>query len=599
MHMSLWSVGVALAASVGCQIPQGDDCPPVGLTVAMVNVGQGDGLVLRTPDGVVHVVDAGEEGAGAAVIQTIQALAPRTYGDTFLSHYHIDHMGGLDDVLQAFPFRWAWDRGTLRAPSNGSYNGYVAAAGTRRRQVVLGSTIQLGGGVTARVLAVNGAVDGGTFVNVTNQTQEENARSIALRIEYGDFSMWLGGDLTGGGNGTPDVESAAALACGDVDVYHVNHHGSNTSTSNNLVTRLDPELCIVSAGQGNPFGHPTFNTVNRLNQAMAARVLLSTTEGAGAIGMGVVGSARITTDGSRYRVTDQRGDWLDFYTDELAASLRDTGLRVAEFHRDPASVSDTNGEYIELANVDPRPIVLDGVRLSDNGGSVLFRTTLVVPPHRPVVVASDAVRGRNGGLPLGAPLPFGSISLGNGSDSIRVDRGGVVMDQLSYSSAWPGGAGQAAERRDLEAPPTLGNFAPATGTFGSGERGSPGLANAADQTVWPIDVAVDHLGDRLLLHAASLDDAGTMGVIGLAWSASPGFTLLGVHVPLNMDSLLDQSLLLPQMVAFVPPGGYRCVEVGLPSPNVLAGMRAHAACITWDLQALQIRQASPAVSFSF
>ena len=69
--------------------------------------------------------------------------------------------------------------------------------------------------------------------------------------------MWIGGDLTGGGNSTANVEGPAAFACGDVDVYKVNHHGSNTSTSVNLVATLDPELAIVSCGTANNYGHPT------------------------------------------------------------------------------------------------------------------------------------------------------------------------------------------------------------------------------------------------------------------------------------------------------------------------------------------------------
>ncbi|HEB54152.1 MAG TPA: MBL fold metallo-hydrolase, partial [bacterium] len=258
-------VSLSLSVALLAAAPQGAGLadPPVGLTIVVVDVGQGDGIVLRAPDGTVHVVDAGPEGQGAmAVVPVVNALQPSGYGYTVDSHFHIDHLGGLDTVLNAFPFATAFDRGDVNRPSNASVNDYLSAAGGRRQTIVVGATYALGGGATMTCIAANGAVAGGAYVNPA-QAQEENARSIALRVDYGNFAMWLGGDLTGGGNGTADIETPATLACGDVDVYKLNHHGSNTSTGLNLIANLDPELAIASCGAGNPYGHPTTTIVNR------------------------------------------------------------------------------------------------------------------------------------------------------------------------------------------------------------------------------------------------------------------------------------------------------------------------------------------------
>ncbi|MBM4063866.1 MAG: MBL fold metallo-hydrolase, partial [Planctomycetes bacterium] len=414
-----------LAAAITAALlaaPQGGLAdPPVGLTVVVVDVGQGDGVVVRAPDGTVHVIDAGPNGQGAAaVLPAVDGLSPSGYGFTFLSHYHDDHHGGLDEVL-ARGFQLAYDRGDLRrANPTTAENAYIAAAGSRRRTVTVGTVYALGGGATLRCIAVDGHVLGGAFVDPIQSSQEENSRSIALRLDYGLFSMWLGGDLTGGGSSTADVESPASLACGDVDVYKLNHHGSSTSTNTNLVARLSPELAVASCGAGNTYGHPSATVVNRLNQAAAARALLSTTTGsAGTIGFSVLGDVRIDTDGQRYRATAQNGDFLDFFCDEIApAPLQPGDVRIAEIHRNPNRVPDTNGEYVEVINVGPRPVALRGLRLADGSSSVTIASNFALLPGRPMLFQVDGAGSRNGGQPFGFALPYATLSLGDTSGTV-------------------------------------------------------------------------------------------------------------------------------------------------------------------------------------
>lgn len=595
---------LALSLVAASALPQGDLAQaPVGLTVVLVDVGQGDGIVVRSPDGTVHVVDAGEEGQGfTTMYPAITALNPQAYGYTVLSHFHIDHAGGLDDLLVGLPFQVALDRGDVNRPSNTSINSYVTAAGGRRQQIVVGATYQLGGGATMQCVAANGNIAGGGFVDPTSSAQEENSRSIALKLVYGDFSMWLGGDLTGGGNSTSDVESPAALACGDVDVYKLNHHGSNTSTSLNLVARLSPELCVVSCGDGNSFGHPTTTIVNRLNQAAASRALLSTTRGsANTIGFGVTGDIRIDTDGYRYRATAENGDFLDFFCDEVVPEpLAPGAVRISEVQRNPNVVPDTNGEYVEVVNIGAKPVALAGLRLSDNAGSVVLASNYMLVPGRPLLFQVDGAPQRNGGQPLGAALPFGSIALADTSDSVVVQQGATTLDGLSYVSGFPGGSGVAAERRNLFAAHQTGavwNYAAAPATYGSGDRGSPGRTNDGDTTVHPVQVGVTVRPDRATLHATALDHgAFYFSVLAMAYGSAPGIPFGGAVVPLNFDALFQASLGAPGFLAIMPAGGYRSVDVLIPQPNPVAGVTLYAAHVVLAVD-LSVPGVSPAVPF--
>ncbi len=585
---------------VGVLVPQGGIAdPPVGLSVVIVNVGQGDGIVVKAPNGTVHVIDAGPNGQGtAAMLPAISALAPAGYGFTFLSHFHDDHQGGLDEVLSALPFTTAYDRGDVNRPTGTAVNNYLAAAGARRTQISVGTIYALGGGATVQCLCANGSVMGGAFVDPTASAQEENSRSVALRLVYGQFSMWLGGDLTGGGNSTADVEDPATLACGDVDVYKMNHHGSNTSTSVDLVTRLSPELAVVSCGTGNSFGHPTSSIVNRLNQAAAARMLLSTTTGsASTIGFGVAGDIRIDTDGKRYRATAQNGDFLDFFCDEtVMPSLVAGSVRISEVQRNPNLVPDTNGEYVEVINIGSKPVGLQGLRIADNSSTVTIASNFALLPGRPMLFQVDGAPSRNGGQPLGMALPFGTMSLADTTDFVTLSQGATTVDSLSYTTGFPGGSGSAAERRDLFAANTAGNYTAAATPFGAGDLGSPGKRNPSDTTVHPTQVDMTLTADTCSLHATAIGSAIAFSVIALSEDPTP-FPFLDGVLPLFPDGLFVAALSVPGCLGFLPAEGYRSWSFPITPPNPLAGVAIRACHFLLDFSITSLPGVSSAITF--
>ena len=581
-------------------LPQGGDAdPPVGLTVVIVDVGQGDGIVIKAPNGTVHVIDAGPSGQGtAAMLPVIGALAPSAYGFTFLSHFHDDHQGGLDEVLNALPFTNAYDRGDVNRPTGTGVTNYLNAAGARRTPITVGAVYQLGGGATLQCLCANGTVTGGAFVDPTASAQEENSRSIALKLVYGQFSMWLGGDLTGGGNSTADVEDPATLACGDVDVYKLNHHGSNTSTSVDLVTRLQPELAVVSCGTGNSFGHPATTIVNRINQAAAARMLLCTTTGsASTIGFGVADNIRIDTNGTRYRATATNGDFLDFFCDEVVLpNLTAGAVKISEIQRNPNLVPDTNGEYVEVTNVGSRPVSLRGLKLADNTSTVTIATGFALFPGRPMLFQVDGAPSRNGGQRMGMALPFSTTSLADTTGAVTLSQNTTTVDSLSYTTGFPGGAGIAAERRDLFAPNTPANWTAATTVFGPGELGSPGTMNPADTTVHPVQIDMSLSPNLCTLHATAIDSAPAFSIIALSNSNVP-FPLFNGVLPLFPDGLFSAALTVPGCIGVLPGEGYRSWSFGIAPPNPLAGVTVYASHFLLDFSITSLPGLSPAISF--
>lgn len=86
--------------------------------------------------------------------------------------------------------------------------------------------------------------------------EDENAHSISLYMNVDGMRYLLTGDLP--------LEEEAALPTLDVDVFKLGHHGSNTSSGEELLERIDPEWVIASVGANNRYGHPHEETLQRI-----------------------------------------------------------------------------------------------------------------------------------------------------------------------------------------------------------------------------------------------------------------------------------------------------------------------------------------------
>lgn len=228
--------------------------PSGAFVVSALDIGQGDATILRTPSGCAALFDGGPTGAGGTIKANLAALGIDHLDAAFVSHYHADHLGGLDEVEQGaggVPITTSYDRG-------GSYDSiaftqYATQFAGRRATLTAGQTIDLCGEVSLAVVAING---NGV------RSSEENAKSLVIKARFGQLDAVIGGDLTGD---SPDIESRIAAAIGEVEIYKVHHHGSSTSSNNALVGALRPQVSLISLSASNAFGHPAPQTIATLN----------------------------------------------------------------------------------------------------------------------------------------------------------------------------------------------------------------------------------------------------------------------------------------------------------------------------------------------
>src|SRR4051794_10979190 len=270
----------ALAALVVLLLAQRPHAQGPGARIFFVDVGTGASTLIVSPTGKTLLVDGGPPGSGAKISGLLATLGITTIDFTVITHYHIDHMGGMIEVLNAGKVAGtSFDNGddpsvqppgTSTSPisTRGTYLNYVAATiagGAIRQTAVPGTVIDLGGGMRATIVAAGGRFVSGGSVPIT--TDDLNSESISTLIEYNNFDYLVSGDLTGGGSTstakTPDVETYVAQMVGDVDVVQLDHHGSTTANNQGFLSALKAEVAFAQTGDNNGFGHPNRETANK------------------------------------------------------------------------------------------------------------------------------------------------------------------------------------------------------------------------------------------------------------------------------------------------------------------------------------------------
>ena len=283
----LWAIFVILPFSVSAQ----------QLEIHYINVGWGGSVLVKGPNGTTVLMEGGNTGMGTArVVPYLQSIGimPATGLDyTIAGHQHCDHIGGLDEVVNAGYNVHVKNYYNGSSTTSTCVTGWNSAAATTTAGApvapAVGTQILLGNGARLTIVARNGSIIGGGSVSVS----DENDRSIAVLIQYGGFDYLWASDM-GGGNideactgrfnsSQTDVESfviqaispggaSPMISAGGIDVLHVNHHGSESSTNKNWMNLSQPAVALISTGAGQSSGwdFPRIDVVEHVLLAQAS-----------------------------------------------------------------------------------------------------------------------------------------------------------------------------------------------------------------------------------------------------------------------------------------------------------------------------------------
>lgn len=213
---------------------------PPGLRIEVLDVGQGDAILLQPHGAPAVLVDGGPPGDGLAA--RLRAAGVGRLGAVVLTHDQSDHAAGLAELLGAMPVErllyGAADRRLLGAArAAGATTGLLAAGDELRsgrlRLEVLWPPREL--------LAATGS--------------PPNQLGLVFLARWRRFSMLLSAD---------SEAEAVPIDPGPVDVLKVAHHGSEDAGLADLLDRARPRLAVISVGAGNRYGHPTAATLATL-----------------------------------------------------------------------------------------------------------------------------------------------------------------------------------------------------------------------------------------------------------------------------------------------------------------------------------------------
>lgn len=249
--------------------------------IEFLDVGQGDAILIRSPEGKTALIDAGPHRELAANLLRGRGISALDL--VVLSHHHQDHYDGLESVVRRFHPRLFVDSGSSHTTPH-----YLRLIELVRDRGI--ATIQPTGSPRRIEL---GSILLTVFPRAPENPVDENDNSVGIRLQYGSFSVLLPGDAESGERSW--WEKTVPRLCSGCTVLKLAHHGSNNGTDARWLGLVRPGLAVASVGKGNEYGHPGSETL-----ALLAR------DGIPLLRTDRDGTIVVQSDGRWWRVADRQ-----------------------------------------------------------------------------------------------------------------------------------------------------------------------------------------------------------------------------------------------------------------------------------------------------
>lgn len=238
-------VAVLVLGHLGAAASESPPAPVAGLRVDVLDVGQGDAILLQPAAAPPVLIDGGPPGDDLAA--TLDDAGVDSLGIAVLTHEQSDHAGGIEELFER---RFPIDR-LLYARLGRRLRGAAAASGAGPERVAAGDSVRVGR------LRLSVLWPPPELLDQPLGGADPNAQALVLLARWRWFSILLAADA--------EAEEVP-IDPGPVDVLKIAHHGSEDAGLAALLDRTTPRLAVISVGADNPYGHPAPSTLAELAQ---------------------------------------------------------------------------------------------------------------------------------------------------------------------------------------------------------------------------------------------------------------------------------------------------------------------------------------------
>ncbi len=228
----------------------------INLEVDYLNIGQGDGILIKSPYGQNILIDGGPDDSVLEELEEVLPWWDRKIDLMILSHPHSDHVTGLGYVLDSYKVEKVLYTGVSHTAPG--YLEWLTRIRDKNIELLIidkQQKIKLGNDCFLEILYPYDYLGEQDVENLNNT-------SIVLKLVYGNNEFLFAGDA--------EQEVENILVDNEVDlkadVFKVSHHGSSDSNSLNFLRAINPEFAIIQVGVDNNFGHPSGRVLDRLKK---------------------------------------------------------------------------------------------------------------------------------------------------------------------------------------------------------------------------------------------------------------------------------------------------------------------------------------------
>ncbi len=259
------------------------ETPSKYLTVAFLNIGQGDAIYIESPTHNKMMIDGGPDQSVLGELRKVMPFYSRSIDTLLVTNPDSDHFSGFLNVMSLYHVNRIFEPGTKS--NSDRYKQLEQAISDKKISDIIakrGMTIHLGGGADLKIL----------FPDQDVSKWATNDGSIVARLTYGSTSVMFTGDA-------PNKTEEYVLSLDGQNVKSTilkeAHHGSKTSASEPFISAVNPQYDIISAGLNNKYGHPNKETTDLLDKLKIPTLITFK-----------VGTIIARSDGSSFGVTAER-----------------------------------------------------------------------------------------------------------------------------------------------------------------------------------------------------------------------------------------------------------------------------------------------------